>query len=165
MRKHLAFALVAIMVITVAITVYAETREHEYIEVNFGGDHHKSIGVHLNHLRATWDENGLNFISYFMTPWKGKIVYKDMLVISGDKLVYQLSKHRQLNVELHYQLTAKKTYTDKVYLTTPAKPFDYENGQIWWIIGYEEGGEAQQVAVVWKMKDNSITWSPYKDSE
>ena len=165
MRKHLALTLVIVMVIFVAVTVYAETRDHEFIEVKFGGDHHKSVGVHLNDLYAKWDANGLSMISYYITPWKGKIVYKDMLVITGDKLVYEHSKHRQLNVGIHYQLTAKKYYQDKVYITTPVKPFDYENSQIWWIFSYQEGGVEQNVAVVWKMKDNTITWNPYKDTE
>jgi len=163
MRKGLVFTLVAVVLVFAVTIVLAETREYDFTEVTFGGSFHKSIGIHLKDLRAVWGPDGITHISYYLSPWKGMIVYEDMLVVNGNNTIYRLSDHRQLNVQMHYQLTAKKFYQDKVYIAPAVGPFDYDNGQIWWIIGYEEGGVKKKAAVIWSMKTNEITWKPYKD--
>jgi len=164
MRKSVVTLLfVALLVVAVA-TVWADNREKKNIEMYFGASFHKSpAGVHLNYLQAKWDENGLNYVQYQITPWKGITTYKDMYVVNKGQVLYKLSKDRQLNVQMSYQLTAQKNYLDHVYLNPTIKPFDYENSEIWWIVGFKNEGKEELVAVIWHMKDNKLEWKPFKE--
>ena len=141
MRKSFLWTLFIIALLISFGMAWAVQREHDYIEVTFGENLHKDYGIHLNHLLAQWDDDGIKFIRCRITPWKGLITYRDMFVVNDGKILYRHSENRQLDVEMHYQLTAKKFYEERVYLTPPVKPFGYEGGEIWWIVSYIQEGE------------------------
>lgn len=165
MRKTI-FVVISLTVLVLAISIaWAQQREHDFTEVTFGESYHKDFGVHLNHLLAQWDEDGVNFVRYRVSPWKGLVTYRDMYIVNDGKVLYKRSADRQLNVDMHYHLTAKKFFEERAYLTPPIKPFTFDAGEIWWLFTYTQMGKKKNVAVVWNIKTNEITWKPLEGCE
>jgi hypothetical protein len=141
----------------------AEQRDIPLVNVGFGaGDMLKLTGASLSGLMVKWDDGGLRFLHYKLTPWRGMINYQDMFVVNDGKILYKRSEHQRLNIDLHFQLTPMKHFEDLIYLVPPIAPFTFETGEIWWIFKYTEGGEAKMAAAVWNMKTNQVTYKPYQ---
>jgi len=162
MRKRLLL-LVLFGVLIVTVYALADERELTLVEIDFGEvDNHAINGVNLGNLEAEWNANGLYKLRYRVSPRRGLIVFQDVLVVNDGKVLYKRSEHRTLGIPLHFHMTVAKRFDETVYLSPPVAPFTFETGEIWWIIGYTEGGTCKQVAVIWSMKTNKFMWKPYQ---
>ncbi len=161
MRKRMLLA-VLIGVLVVAALALAERRENNLVEISFNqAEPLKATGVTLSNLNINWDANGVKSMHYRVTPRHGLVTYADMFVVNEGKVLYKRSEHRKLNIDLHHHL-ADDHFEDTVYFIPAVAPFTMDAGEIWWIIKYNDGGDAKMAAIIWNMKTNQATWKPYQ---
>jgi hypothetical protein len=166
MRRIVVAGLVLLLCIAIAQVAFAEIKTHPYKEFFFGDSFHKSpAGVKLNYLELKYDKRGAYEFNFEFSAWKGKVVWDDMLFVCNcpekgkPQITWKLSSKKKMGKEFCYLDCLHKAYRDRLIIEPPAKPFDGETGQVWYIVRH--GGQGYHI--VWDLKSNTIEWFKAED--
>ncbi|MBZ0274314.1 hypothetical protein K8I61_19925 [bacterium] len=110
-------------------------------------------GVHLSKMKAKFDTQGLQTLTYRMTPLRGLVRFVDLEVVVGGEVKYRRSSERAMNMDFHFLETVDKHFDDHVVFEKPVEGFNYADGKVLW---YFEGGGKKYV-VTWVMADDTVT--------
>ncbi|NLH51053.1 MAG: hypothetical protein GX444_20950 [Myxococcales bacterium] len=166
MRKVFVCLTIVALAISLAGLASAEVRDFSLKKIPFGTYHKCPAGMNLNYVSAKWDANGLNNLQYQVSVWQGKFTLMDVYVVTDEKVVYKRSQDKKLGMDFSKIMnTAAKEFNDTAYFTKPIAPFNIEKSEIWWLVNYVENNETKEAVVIWKMKDNTVDWKPFKPQQ
>jgi len=173
MKKLGLILVLSFIFIIIANIIWADEVTNEK-DVIFGTNFFKSSNsIRLNWLVARWDKEGLTYVRYRLTPFRGDFYFNDVYIVvkvnDKDEMIYKKSDHAKMNILMgKYALgnnkLPKKHYEDELFFTSAFAKSSSSNTSIWWAVDtLLENGETASYYVIWDVAKNEINWYLAKD--
>lgn len=160
MKRFFILAMILGLSLALSATAMAYQTTHDPFKVGFEGTmlNHKA-GVRIGNLDVRFTDEGLTHLNYRVTPLMGKVTLVDVLALAGDKVIYQRSKERKLDVDLHFFESKTKHWEETILMKAPVKEFNKETGKIQFVFL----AAGKKYLVTWTMVDNEFKTNVVED--